>query len=125
MKRLLIFILFIGIGFNLSATRRSCMDILAYGESTGDGTYSIDPDGVGGESPFDVYCDMTTDGGGWTLALKANGNQTTFGYASAYWTDDTLLRMFGYYGHYMNFKNAIVYYENKSYPKYVRCVRDR
>jgi hypothetical protein len=42
-----------------------------------------------------------------------------------YWTDDTLLRMFGYYGHYMNFKNAIVYYENKSYPKYVRCVRDR
>lgn len=44
----------------------SCKAILDAGESTGDGRYEIDPDGTGGEDPFSVTCDMTTDGGGWT-----------------------------------------------------------
>jgi len=47
-----------------------CRDILDSGSSTGDGTYTIDPDGWGtGLDPFDVTCDMTTDGGGWTPVL--------------------------------------------------------
>ena len=43
----------------------SCQAILSAGLSNGDGNYWVDPTGAGS---FEVYCDMTTDSGGWLLS---------------------------------------------------------
>lgn len=54
---------------------------------TGDGVYRIDPDGDGPIPPFDVYCDMTTDGGGWMLAGKFSNHDTKHWCTDkTYWT---------------------------------------
>lgn len=45
----------------------SCKAILDAGASVGSGLYTIDPGNLG--SPIPVYCDMVTDGGGWTRAF--------------------------------------------------------
>lgn len=59
-------------GLVLEITYKSCKEILANNPGATDGVYTIDPDGEGGSDPFDCNCDMTTDGGGWTLVLLSN-----------------------------------------------------
>jgi hypothetical protein len=59
----------------------SCNRLHASDPSLPTGLYAIDPDGPGGDPPFQVLCDMETDGGGWmrlaniaetNVALSAN-----------------------------------------------------
>jgi len=50
---------------------RSCNEILTKFPGAVTGIYQIDPDGSAGTSPVTTcYCDMDTDGGGWTLVLN-------------------------------------------------------
>ncbi|MEM7156532.1 MAG: fibrinogen-related protein [Myxococcota bacterium] len=55
----------------------SCAEWIRDEPGSEDGIYTIDVDGLGGLEPFDVQCDMTTEGGGWTL-VALNDETTTF-----------------------------------------------
>lgn len=45
----------------------SCQAILSAGASTGDGAYYL----TAADTTLHVYCDMTRDGGGWALLIRA------------------------------------------------------
>ncbi len=64
----------------------SCLHILENGGSTGDGTYWIKPAG----SSFQVYCDMTYDGGGWTMLNNDIAPIASVSKGSAVWNGNTI-----------------------------------
>lgn len=70
----------------LSTPTRNCLEYKIAGYNT-DGIYTIDPDGLGGNAPFNCYCDMTNNGGGWTLVF----NHDIIG---GYWTNDAEADLF-------------------------------
>lgn len=65
--------------FTISSSASMCMNcrtLLQASPQAADGTYTIDPDGSGPVQPFDVWCDMHTSGGGWTLIEKVPFQQS-------------------------------------------------
>lgn len=63
----------------------SCKEIKLANPAATDGVYWIDPDATGSVQPMQVVCDMTNNGGGWTLILKSMNNDGTFAYSSGIW----------------------------------------
>lgn len=58
-------------------TLSSCNAIKTGTPAAASGEYVIDPDGAGVLGPITVYCDMTTDGGGYTYYAVTGGISTT------------------------------------------------
>ncbi len=78
---------------------KSCTDVLKYDSNAKSGVYKIFRDDT--SSAYDVYCDMMTDQGGWTLvAVVANGDNENwiygtvdkdYGDLNSLWENDAVL----------------------------------
>ena len=65
-------LVYFGLGEECAA--ESCLDIKESYTLADDGVYWVDPDGTGAH---EVYCDQTTDGGGWSLISVVRNDDVT------------------------------------------------
>ncbi|MCX5784054.1 MAG: IPT/TIG domain-containing protein [Elusimicrobia bacterium] len=78
-------------GFTVTTPLASCAALKTAGNNS-DGVYWIQP----AATPFRAYCDMTTNGGGWTLVANiapADGNSVGYN-AQNFWTTQAEYRNF-------------------------------
>jgi len=62
---------------------KDCTEIKIVNAAAVSGKFTIDPDGAAaGVDPFDVWCDMTTDGGAWTIVSSHAGVDGQQGFTS-------------------------------------------
>jgi hypothetical protein len=66
----------------------SCLALLNAGV-TQSGAYFLSSSGGG---IYKAWCDMTTDGGGWTLVMRLDSSSSDLAYAATQWTSQALLR---------------------------------
>ncbi len=69
----------------------SCADLLVLNPAASTGIHTIDSDVDGPGEPFDVFCNMDVEGGGWTLLMVSSddGVDTWTMFDRARMTDDT------------------------------------
>jgi len=83
------------------AQASSCTDIT----TTIDGTYCIDHDGTGASTPYLIYCDMNTNGGGWHRVVRTTENSHQFGQRNDSVTYAAVTDNIGIYATYQKVKN--------------------
>ena len=74
---------------NEDCVYEDCAAVLVALPGSTSGTFTIDPDGTEGAAPYDVYCDMQTADGGWTLISRISAASNTWSWAAYNAASDT------------------------------------
>ncbi len=85
--------LYVGPGSKDAPAGKSCFEIKQTAKDALDGVYWVDSDGGDPANSYQVVCDMTSHGGGWTLVLNLDTNDGTHRhyFDTDFWTTGKLV----------------------------------